>query len=170
MPNQMTRIVTFLFVLFLCGRVPAEELTFGRFIMSWPDGFSHVEGTSPAIYRGPAGERVRIVTVPTRRNRSAEEAHGEVRKIVGQTTREFRDIEREFGRPLWPLRTTVSSVGDVHISSAMQSDSNNVPGYVLNYAVVSPQSDFSLIMVAGDGDAFEAFGRFKAALASARWR
>ncbi|WP_164547968.1 hypothetical protein [Variovorax beijingensis] len=52
----------------------------------------------------------------------------------------------------------------------MQSDSNNIPGYVLNYAVVSPQSDFSLIMVAGDGDAFEAFGRFKAALASARWR
>ncbi|MET3444389.1 hypothetical protein ABIC94_005199 [Variovorax paradoxus] len=52
----------------------------------------------------------------------------------------------------------------------MQSDSNNIPGYVLNYAVVSPQGDFSLIMVSGDGDAFEAFARFKAALASARWQ
>jgi len=148
----------------------AEELSLGRFSVSWLDGFTHVQGTNPAIYRGPTGERVRITAEAARRQRTAEEARAEVRSLVGVASQQFREMESEFGRPLWPLRVNAAPTGEVHISSAIESNAGNKPGFVFNYAVISPAGDFSLIMVAGDGDAFEAFAKFKEPLASARWR
>src|SRR5690606_1765865 len=95
--------------------------------------------TSTAILRGPAGERVRISSEPQRNARPADEARSEVRALVGQVARQFREMEVEFGRPLWPLKVDVVATGDVHVSSAMESDTKNARGYVFNYAVISPR-------------------------------
>lgn len=136
------KVVVFAFILFIsCAAQSSEPWAKDGFSISALPGFTHLRGSDPIYFRGPAGETATFNVYDTRELRKIYPQEEAVARAIGIARGIFSEAQRKFrGRAEWPTSEEVDDDGVTRVTLVSQIHHPKGPEFMLLYALF-PRAD-----------------------------